>query len=94
MYSIFYRVMADRQTHIWQQQLNTALQQLAWTPIDTNEVAMIELFYHYQHVSMRRKWQLYVLHLTVDGYTSHVYCTYTATTTIGSGCPEVIWRHT
>jgi len=30
-----------------------------------------------------------VLQLTVDGYTSHVKCTYSCTM-IGPGCPEVI----
>jgi len=36
---------ADRLTHVWQQQLNTALQQLAWMTIDMNDVAMI--YYEY-----------------------------------------------
>jgi len=35
IYSVFDRVTADRQTHVWQHQLNNALQQLAWMPIDT-----------------------------------------------------------
>jgi len=29
-------VTADRQTHLWQQHINPALQQLAWMPIHTN----------------------------------------------------------
>jgi len=50
MYSVFERVTAGRQTHVCN---NTALQQLACMPIDTNEVVKIYLFYHYQHASMR-----------------------------------------
>jgi len=41
VYSMFDRVTANRQRLVWQQQLNTALQQLAWMSVNMNEVATI-----------------------------------------------------
>jgi len=69
-------------------------------PIDTNEVATIELFeYYYQHASMRLKVAAIVsnllLYCTDRGcmpYFTHdrMFIAHTATMTIGSDCPEVM----
>jgi len=80
--SVFDSVTADRQTHVWQQQLNTALQQLAWMAIDTNEVARFNYYVITSRLDVSQ-WcgsccvkPIAVLHLTVDGCTFFDYCTY------------------
>jgi len=90
-YTVFDRVTVDRQ-----QQLNTALQQLAWIPLDTDEVVTKSFYrlparlYASQGGSCCvRPVAVGLLHLTVDGCTSHVYCY----SNDWSGCPEVLWRH-
>jgi len=92
--SLFDRVAADRHTYdVWQQQLSIAYRH-EQTCHDLIILSLPARFYVSQDSSCYVK-PIAVLHLTVDGCTSHINYMHLQLqlSTIGSSYPEVISRH-
>jgi len=87
LYGVFDHVTADRQTHVWQQQLNTALQQRAWMHIDMKLPRFIYFIIISMPPCVSIRWQLCQTYCCIAPDSGWLYFTFiapTATTTIGS----------